>query len=151
MGVWKWVWLIFFCTWLASIIVLPPFRARQMKKLAARMGFRYLGDVVPQVSLVGTQLERMRLSMNVIEGERSGLRVIAFDCWLGEGKNHWRRTVIAARTNLDVFAATDFDTWLTTEKSDGWTILYRPRELTLLPRGLMPVAELEAHIESISQ
>jgi hypothetical protein len=149
MNAWGWTWLIFFCSLLASRMVLGPARARQMRKFAARMEFHYLGDVVPRVSLIGTQLEQMRLSMNVIEGERSGVRVIAFDCWLGEGRHHWRRTVIAARANAEVFAATKFDTWLITEESDGWTILYRPRELTLLPKGLMPLDELEAHIESI--
>jgi hypothetical protein len=86
---------------------------------------------------------------NVIDGERLGIRIVAFDCRIGHGKGSWRRSVIAAETSADVFAPVPFNRDLTLEHSDGWVILYEPRALLAISRGLMPVAELEAHLDAV--
>jgi hypothetical protein len=38
---------------------------------------------------------------------------------------------------------------LTFERSGEWTIMHAPPTFSLIPPGLMPVSEVEAHIESI--
>jgi hypothetical protein len=87
--------------------------------------------------------------MNLLEGQRCGVVVIAFDCQVGESKGNWRRTVIAAQTHEDIFGAVAFDTNLTADPSGNWMVLYRPKELALIPRGLMREEELEAHLNAI--
>jgi len=121
-------------------------RSADVKVLARRLGFVYLGNALPKSFTVsGTDLVGISSAWNVIDGERHGVRVIAFDCRIGTGKGSWRRTVIAAQTadaNLKYLAG-----YLELHCSDNWTFLYAPRASS--PAGLMPVAELTGYIEAI--
>ena len=86
---------------------------------------------------------------NVIDGEPRGTRIVAFDCKLGEGKASWRRTVIAVKTDIANIATSSFDPALRIEQMEDWVLIYRPQDLALIARQLMPVTELEEYLETI--
>lgn len=126
-------------------------RTSAIREMAQRVGFTYIGESLPSsVTLRGTALESIGSTWNVIQGERHKIRVISFDCRIGMGKSTWRRTVIAARTEADVFGAVEFSADLTVERSGDWIFLYEPRVASLIPSGLMSVDEIEAHLNGIT-
>jgi hypothetical protein len=86
---------------------------------------------------------------NVIEGKGHGVRVVAFDCRLGTGKGSWRRSVIAAEGSAEVFGM--FNPELAAERSGGWVLLYQPKAVSLIPKGLMTVTEIEACLTAVTQ
>jgi len=125
-------------------------RSTALRAMAVRRGFAYLGGAIPSsVTLHGTPMDQATSVWNVIDGECSGIRVVAFDCRIGNGKGSWRRTVIAARSPEDPFSGKSSTPDLTVDHSGDWTILYQPKTLSLIPPGLMPVGEIEAHFDSI--
>jgi hypothetical protein len=124
-------------------------RAVAIRAMAARLGFVYLGRELPKsLSLHGTPIEGASSTWNVIDGERRGIRVVAFDCRIGNGKGSWRRTVIAAQSPRDVFDVVRFNGDLTVGRSGKWAILYQPKTFSFIPTGLMPLSELEAHMDA---
>ncbi|HET9406402.1 MAG TPA: hypothetical protein VFO39_04135 [Candidatus Sulfotelmatobacter sp.] len=124
-------------------------RSGTIQALAIRTGFNYLGRGVPRsLSLYGTPMERASSIWNVIDGDRPGIRIIAFDCQIGTGKGSWRRTVIAVKTDNDRAVSSNRD--LTVDHSGDWTILYKPKTFALIPAGLMTVDELEARLNAIA-
>jgi hypothetical protein len=127
-------------------------RASAIRALAQRLGFSYTGkSKLPEaLSLYGTPLANPTSTWNIMDGEKDKIRVIAFDCQIGSGKGSWRRTAIAARTKEEVFSAVAFNTDLAIGRSGGWMILYYPEPVkSAMSQGLMPVAELEAHVDAI--
>jgi hypothetical protein len=97
------------------------------------------------LSLYGTPFAHRRFTENVIDGEQNRIRVVVFDCQVGEGKGVWRRTVIAARTGSRDFNGAKFP-GMATDNSGGWTILYYPQGMKV---ELTPVRELRAHLSLI--
>jgi hypothetical protein len=85
---------------------------------------------------------------NVIDGECGRVRVISFDCRIGTGKSSWRRTAIAVHGPPDVFGAA-FNPNFVIERSGEWSIMYEPWKLSLIPVGLMPISEIESHLDAI--
>ena len=77
--------------------------------------------------------------------------MIAFDCRIGRGKGSFRRTAIAALGPRDVFGAAKFISDLAVARSGDWAIMYEVETISLNPPGLMPVPELEAHLDSIGR
>jgi hypothetical protein len=150
MGTLAYFWLIvagllFACLWLRE-----RRRTTAIQAMAARLGFVYLGRALPKsLSLNGTPIEHTSSVWNAIDGECRGTRVVAFDCRIGYGKASWRRTVIAAQSPRDIFGKVRFDSDLTAVRSGKWSILYQPKTFSLIPPGLMPVPELEAHIDVV--
>ena len=143
-------WLIGAGLVLATLYLRHTRRAVSIQALATRSGFDYLGCCLPEsLILKGTALDSATSTWNVIEGERNGVRISAFDCQIGAGKGSWRRTVIAAEASFDVFGEVRFNPDLTVQRSGDWVILYQPKTVSLIPVGLMPVAEIEAHINAI--
>jgi hypothetical protein len=125
-------------------------RATAIRTVAAQSGFHYLGSVLPSsLTLSGTRLRGLTSVWNVIDGEPNKVRVIAFDCRVGSGKGSWRRTVIAVETPLDVFSNLPSNLDSTVERSGKWIILYKSKNFSLVPTGLMSVAELKAHLDAI--
>jgi len=138
----------------AMLFVVSAWRARQrkiaMQSLAARRGFTYLGKSLPRsLTFSSTALLRMTSVWNAIEGDCHGIRVIVFDCRVGEGKVSWRRTVFAAQTGKDFLEGTGLAREFAVEESGNWAIRYEPRSLSLLPPGLIPVPEVESLLDSI--
>lgn len=82
-----------------------------------------------------------------MEGEINGVRFVIFDCRIGRGKGSWRRTVIAAKSNADIFASVPIMLDLTSEPAGEWTVLYKPKTYQIMPPWLTPVLELEALLE----
>jgi len=119
-------------------------RSAAIRALAIRSGFTYLGRALPP-SLSGFATS----TWNLIEGKRHGIRIVAFDCQIGAGKGSLRRTVVAAETAVDVFGGARFNTDLRVHRSGSWMILWQPGTMSFIPAGLMPIVELEAHLNAI--
>src|SRR5260370_16936229 len=84
-------------------------RTFAIRRLAKKLGFTYLRQRLPEaLSLYGTPFAHRRFTQNVIDGEQNRIRVVVFDCQIGEGKDGWRRTVIAARTGSRDFHPAKF-------------------------------------------
>ena len=130
-------------------------RAFAMRSLAKKLGLTYAGKALPgAISLYGTPFSRYTSDRitNAMDGQRNGIRVVAFDCEVYEGKETWSRTVVAAKSATNVFSTTSSNPDLKVDSSGGWVILYYPRETNLKAnRGLMPIAELECHLSAIRQ
>jgi hypothetical protein len=123
-------------------------REAAMRGLATRTGFHYLGRGVPKsLTLKGTGLESVTAIWNLIDGDCQGVRIIAFDCRIGAGRGSWHRTVIATdqRPEELITASTPE---LVVERSGEWSIIYQPKAFSLVPAGLMPVEEVEAHLKA---
>ena len=121
-----------------------------MKDMATRTGFSYLGRGVPKsFSLSGTGLEHTTAIWNFIDGNRHGVRMVAFDCRIGAGKGSWRRTVIATDVEPHRLSTTAFNPDLVVERTGNWSIIYQPKVFSLIPPGLMPIAEVEAHLNAV--
>jgi hypothetical protein len=125
-------------------------RTIAIRAMAVRLGFVYLGRALPRsLTLNGTLLNRITSTWNVIDGERHGIRVIVFDCRIGTGKASWRRTMIAAQSNRDIFGSISSHVELTVERSGKWVFLYQPKTFSFVPHGLRAIPELEAHLSAI--
>jgi hypothetical protein len=137
------------CLLFAVLYLRERRRSETIRALAIRSGFSYLGRGVPRsLSLSGTPMVRASSIWNVIDGDRPGIRIIAFDCRIGTGKGSWRRTVIAVKTDNDSAVSSNRD--LAVDHSADWTILYKPKTFFLIPAGLMTVNELEARLNAIA-
>jgi hypothetical protein len=146
-----WLLLLLLPLFYVSITLLGQrHRAAAMRGLATRTGFHYLGRGVPKsLNLSGTELENATAIWNLIDGDCHGIRVMVFDCRIGAGKGSWRRTVIATNERPERLSATSFNPGLTVERSGEWSIIYQPKAFSLIPPGLMPVDEVEAHVKAI--
>jgi hypothetical protein len=145
----------FFITFIGAVVLLVIFylhyqrRAAAIKALAARLGFSPPEETLPRsLSFVGTGLEAVSSTWNVIEGKSHGIRIVVFDCQIGIGKGSCLRTVIAAQASTDIFGM--FNPEFTVERSGDWAIFYRPRTMGRLPSGVMPVAEMEARLSALA-
>jgi hypothetical protein len=125
-------------------------RETALRALALRRGLTFLGRELPRsFTLSGTALEGATSIRNAMERD-CGLRVLAFDCHLRTFKGSWRCTAIAVQGPPHVFGAPKFNSELTVDRSNDWSILYEPKTLSLIPQGLMSVSEIEAHFDSLS-
>ena len=126
-------------------------RANEVRALANRSGLHYLGNALPRsLTLGGTPFQLASRVWNVIDGEPRGIRVIAFDCRVGTGKSSWRRTVIAIESGADSSYTVPFNPDMTAESVGKWKIIYRSKaSVNFRITGLMPVAELEAHLNAV--
>ncbi|WP_204101381.1 hypothetical protein [Occallatibacter savannae] len=122
-------------------------RASGIRRLAQMTGFHYLADTIPQ-SILKDLPAGITSVWNVLEGERSGRRVIAFDCRFGSGKGSLRRTVIAIQADRSSITASAFDPDIQVEQIGEWTFLYRPKELAVVAQ-LTPLSELSAYLEAV--
>jgi hypothetical protein len=113
-------------------------RARAMRALADRWGFRYVGPEAPPVwwynplsrtprPPIPAWISHLNLRgqptqiWNVIDGEKNGIPVVIFDVIVGEFRGSHACTVIACQTEEDPFvlvASVD-----RVVQSRGWTVL----------------------------
>lgn len=140
------------------VTILFVFRARSMRALAARWGFKYVGPRAPSFwgfrnfrkvktpvplphacQLVG----EIRQAWNVIEGQQNGVSVLIFDSVI------WGRTYctfIACQTKRNTFG---MDTSLDRVIQSGeWTVLYRVRWLQIIPRT-MSIQRVDDHVNKL--
>jgi hypothetical protein len=125
-------------------------RMVDIRALATKLGFSYIGTTLPRsLSLEGTKLEFCSSVWNVIDGEPHGVRVIGFDCQIGQGKGSWRRTVVAVQSSAGRFDPTVFNPEMIAEYAGGWTFYYQPKVFSFIPPGLMPITELESYLTAM--
>lgn len=125
-------------------------RTNHLVTLATTLGLKPWGHQLPSdLSLVGTPMATKSAAWNVFEGVQNGIRFIVFDCRMGRGKGSWRRTVIAARTNRDVFATVPSNVGYTVDRCGEWMIFYAPKAISFLGPDLMAIPELEARISTL--
>jgi|HubBroStandDraft_6_1064221.scaffolds.fasta_scaffold1212572_1 hypothetical protein len=123
-------------------------RSLALRQLASKLRFVYLGKALPSsLILETTGLKGISSCWNVIDGERNGLRILIFDCRIGEGKGSWRRTVVAAQGNPYIFRNVPFVLNLSSEQTGDWTVLYQPKSFGIYPPGLMATTEIEALLQ----
>jgi hypothetical protein len=127
------------------------YRAASIRALAARVGFHYLGNAVPRSLTLGdTPFADSSSIWNLIDGEPNGVRIIAFDCRVGMGRQSWRRTVIAVSGSSDILSTVRFSKGIVVNRSGDWNIVYRPKgHIGFSSLGLMSVDELEAYLQAI--
>jgi hypothetical protein len=126
-------------------------RAVEFRTLAAREGLHYLGGALPRsLNLSGTPLQALAKVWNVMDGAYNGTRIIVFDCQIGTGKVSWRRTVFAIETDSDVFGTYIFNADFDLDRAGKWVLAYRPRSFVPFASGLMPVGELQAHLNAVA-
>jgi hypothetical protein len=133
-------------------------RARDMRTLATRWGFRYIG---PSFSGWRTSSSRkltlplsfphqpvqgrpIRQVWNVIEGQQSGLSVLIFDSIIGEGRGMYC-TFFACQTEENPFGVDIAPDRVI--QSHGWTALYRDRFLQI--PWTMGVHRLDDHLNKL--
>lgn len=125
-------------------------RMAEIRTLAAKLGFTYIGTALPRsLSLEGTELASCSSVWNVIDGEPHGIRVIGFDCQIGQGRGSWSRTVVAVQSSAGRLDPSAFNSEMTAEDAGGWTLYYQPKILSFIPPGLMPIGELESYLNAI--
>ena len=151
-----WTFLYFYVVAAAAFLLvrflLERKREAALRDLAIRRGFTYLGDALPRsLTLHGTALGGATSIRNVIAADRGAIRLVSFDCRLGSGKGNSRRTGLAAQCPRDVLGVPRFTSYLTVERSGDWNIMYEPKTGTIFSSGLMPISEIEAHLDSIGR
>lgn len=119
------------------------FRARSMRALAARWGFRYIGPrapsfwgfgVFPKTRLPlpvsfprdGYPVGAIRQAWNVIEGQQNGVPVLIFDGVVG---TRTYCTIIACQTKQNPFGSDTSPGRVI--QSGGWAVLCRVRYLQI--------------------
>ena len=125
-------------------------RNQMMLMLMSSLGLKSWGNQLPPaLSLTGTPMAHTSAIWNVMEGERSGIPFVVFDCRMGAGKGSWRRTIIAARSGRDVFATVPSESSYTVDRCGDWMILYAPKRGFIVGSSLMPISELVARLKSL--
>jgi hypothetical protein len=118
--------------------VIHVFRARAMRALAARWGFRYIGPPAPRwrkpshpkitplpvrFTLIcrpsGRQITQV---WNLIEGQQNGVSVVVFDSVLGAGRGSAPCTLIACETDQNPFGTVSSPDRVI--QTHGWTVLH---------------------------
>lgn len=128
------------------------YRADAIRDLAIRSGMHYLGSALPgSLTLEGTPFHHFFKVWNVIDGEPHGTRIMAFDCQVGIGKRSWRRSVIAAEGERNVFSSVPLHPDMAINRTGRWKILYYgPKtHFTLRITGLTPIEELTASLNAV--
>src|SRR5215475_13197302 len=122
-------------------------RQYAMRRLAHEFRLKFGGKRLPEaLSLYGTPFNQRRFTWNVMEGERDGIRVVIFDCQVGEGTGNLRRTVMSLRVGSDISTTANRNPGLTVLSSGGWAVISYPQEAKV---GLTPVGELRAWLRSL--
>ncbi|MFY9683165.1 MAG: hypothetical protein WA424_06565 [Candidatus Sulfotelmatobacter sp.] len=141
-----------------TVTILFVFRARSMRALAAKWGFKYVGPrapsfrgfrdfrkVKPPVPLPHAcdLAGEIRQAWNVIEGQQNGVRVLIFDSVI------WGRTYctfIACQREQNPFGMDSSPDRVI--QSGGWTVLYRVRWLQIIPRS-MSIQRLDDYVNKL--
>jgi hypothetical protein len=82
-----------------------------------------------------------------MDGELNGVRIVIFDCRIGQGKRSWRRTVIAVKSHADIFKSVPMVLDLTSGPAGEWTVLYQPKTYQIIPPRLIAASELDALLD----
>ncbi len=125
-------------------------RSRQISIFAQENRFRWLDDDLPaDIRLASSSISNVSSVWNAIDGTTRGVRVVAFDCRVGQGKGSWRTTVIAVKADSSAVKASDFEINLEKERVGDWTLLFRRAGPEFYSGCMMSAEELKGYIEAI--
>jgi hypothetical protein len=125
-------------------------RSRQIRDYGQELGFRLLGEDLPlDIDLKSSSISNVSSVWNVIDGTPRGVRIVAFDCRVGQGKGSWETTVIAVNAEPIAVKASDFDMSLEKEHIDGWTLLFHGIGPEFNGGCKMSSEELKGYLEAI--
>jgi hypothetical protein len=114
-------------------------RKRNMRSLANRLGFQFIGDDLPAAFQMGCYpMSEIKKAWNVIEGTRNGSQIVIFDSVIGSGNGRYC-TAIACHTTENPFTLNYGSEEVV--QSNGWTALYQLRFIQI--PGTITVARLE--------
>ena len=114
-------------------------RERNMRSLANRLGFEFVGDDLPATFQMDCYpMSEIRKAWNVIEGTRKGSQIVIFDSVIGSGNGRYC-TAIACHTTETPFTLNHGSEKVV--QSNGWSALYQLR-LIQIP-GTIAVSRLE--------
>lgn len=117
-------------------------RVNRIRAYARRHGLIYIGSDLPlNFPLPSAVLGRVTSISNAVKGKMRSGEFVFFDCRVGSGKHSHVVSVFATRGDSGGFGPERFDLSLTTERVEGWTVLYRDA-------GILTVEELEALVAS---
>jgi hypothetical protein len=98
-------------------------RKRNMRLLAAKLGFEFIGDGLPAAFQMDCfPMSEIKLAWNVMEGTRNGLQIVVFDSIIGSGRGRYC-TAVACHTTKSLFALNYSGEEIA--QSNGWTAIYR--------------------------
>jgi hypothetical protein len=118
-------------------------RTQEVRQLAQRMGFTYIGSAVPRsFPLQMTSSGSARSISRAVAGDRDNKELVLFDCMLGHGRARFYRTVVAVRGQDSVFGIARFGPDLVTEQVGEWALVYGDRRLLL-------IEEIEALVSAV--
>jgi len=142
----------------AKVLFVP--RAKDMRALASRWGFQYIGPpasrwfspsslkVSPPLpasfSLACYPADETKQVGNVIKGQQSGVPILIFDSIIGEGKGAYC-TFIACQNEQNPFGTDISPDHLV--QSGGWTALYRLRFLQIT--WTIGIQRIENHLNKL--
>lgn len=148
---------------LGAVRTLHVLRARGMRHLAARWGFRYIGPSAPPkwwwnpshveirppvpnwVASFRPSGQRIRQIWNVIEGQRNEVAILIFDTVVGEYRGGQPCTIIACRTKENPFGIVSKADRVV--QSHGWTVLHGVSFLWF--SWMMSTKRIDSHIDSL--
>ncbi len=141
-------------------------RAKRMRALAAKWGFRYIGPTTLRFSRVwfsfsnevspplpasfplrSYPMNDIRQVWNVIEGQRNGLSILIFDSFVRGGKAGWYCTFIACQTHQNHFRTDSCRDCIT--QTDGWTIFTRSQVLQTPWPWTMGIQRLDDYVHKL--
>lgn len=125
-------------------------RSQQISDFAQDLGFRLLGEDLPlDIDLKSSSISNVSSVWNVIDGTPRGVRIVAFDCRVGQGKGSWETTVIAVNAEPARVKASDFDLSLEKDHIESWTLLFRRIGPEFKGGCKMTAEELTGYLEAI--
>lgn len=101
------------------------------------------------IDLKSSSISNVSSVWNVMDGSPRGVRIVAFDCHVGQGKGSWKTTVIAVNAEPVAVRASDFDLSLEKEHIDGWTLLFHRIGPEFNGGCKMSAEELKGYLEAI--
>lgn len=111
-------------------------RERSIRNIAQAYGLSFVGEVLPRgFPLDHTSVRNASRIRNAVIGDLGAITFIVFDCQFGGGKHSTFQTVVAARGSGERFGFLRYDSTLTRESVDDWTMVFRNKEL-LLPEEI---------------
>lgn len=119
-------------------------RTQEIRQLAQRMGFTYIGSVVPGIFPLPSKSSGSTQSMcRAIAGDRGNRELVLFDYRVGQGKGSFFRTVAAVRGPDTAFGIARFGPDLVAEQVGEWALVYGDRRL-------LTIEEIEALVAAVT-
>lgn len=111
-------------------------RERRIRNIAQAYGLSFVGVVLPRsFPFAQTSVRNASRIRNAVIGDLGATAFVIFDCQFGAGKHSSFQTVVAARGSAECFGFQRYDSTLTNESIDDWTMVFRKEQL-LLPEEI---------------